>query len=216
MITVLIVSNEPIPRVGLRHLLASEPGFKVLGEADEKDAVERASELKPDVVLFHVPEVRPSFAEAISNMRRARKIGVVVLCREIEHSYLGRILAAGVAAVVLLRGIPRYLFSGLRAAARGRRFVDPNLSDQILDALAAETFNATKPLSRRELQVLRMFAQGYTLKEIASQLGVSPKSVETYQARFREKLNLRTRADLVSYALETGILKGTSTSGQGV
>jgi two-component system response regulator NreC len=214
--TVLIISNEPIPRVGLRHLLASEPGFKVLGETEEKDAVQRASELKPDVILFHVPEVRPSFAEAISNMQRARKIGIVVLCREIEHSHLGRILAAGVAAVVLLRGTPQYLFGGLRAAARGRRFVDPNLSDQILDALAAETFNATKPLSRRELQVLRMFAQGYTLKEIASELGVSPKSVETYQARLREKLNLRTRADLVSYALETGILKGTSTSGQGV
>jgi len=181
----------------------------------EKHAAEHTARLNPDVVLLHVSEVRPSFAELISAVRdTCSRAEVVVLCREVQHPCLGRALAAGARGFVLLRGEPKYLFNAIRAAARARRFVDPNLSEEILNALEAQNSAERKPLSRRELQVLRMFAQGYMLKEIASRLGLSPKSIETYQARLREKLSLRTRADLVRYALEAGILNESPTAGR--
>ena len=86
-----------------------------------------------------------------------------------------------------------------------RRYVDPELKDALLQYLAREAESGTKMLSRREQEVLRMLAHGYTLKEIADSLEVSRKTIETYRARMQEKLGLRTRSDIVQYALQMGL-----------
>lgn len=207
--TLLVISDEAIPRLGLKHLLASEAGFDVRGEADSKDAIQQARKLRPDVVILFAEATRPSCTQLISSVRKAvPSARIVILGRDNRPAYLGLLLAAGALGYVLLRATPRELFSAIRAASCGRRFVDPSLSDQLVEVLARQAECGTKLLSRREQQVLQMLAYGYTLKEIASRLNISRKSIETYRVRSREKLGLRTRADVVRYALETGMLNG--------
>ena len=116
------------------------------------------------------------------------------------------LLAAGVLGYVLLGATPQELFSAIRAASRGRRFIDPNLSDQLFESLAEQAEAGSKALGQRERQVVEMLAYGHTQKEIASRLNISGKSIYTYRARIRKKLGLRTRAEIVRYAIEVGIL----------
>lgn len=204
--TLLVISDEVIARVGLKHLLASEPGFEVKGEAGSKDAIQQASKLRPDVVILFAEVTRPSCAQLIGSLRNALPgAGIVVLGRETHHAYVGLLLAAGAVGYILLRATPPQLFNAISAASRGRRYVDPELSEALFQLFARQASSGTKVLSRREQEVLRMLAYGYTLKEIASSLNIGRKSIETYRARSREKLGLRTRADIVRYALQTGL-----------
>jgi two-component system response regulator NreC len=204
--TLLVISEEVIARIGLKYLLASESGFEVKGEAGSRDAIQQASKLGPDVVILFAEVTRPSCVQLIASLRKAvPDAGIVVLGRETHHAYVGLLLTAGAVGYILLRATPPELFNAIRSASRGRRYVDPELSEALFRLSARQAGSGTKILSRREQEVLRMFAYGYTLKEIASTLNVSRKSIETYRARSREKLGLRTRADIVRYALQTGL-----------
>jgi two-component system response regulator NreC len=209
VINLLVISDEPISRLGLKHLLASEAGFEVKGDGGSKDAVQLASKLKPDVIIVLAEGARPGGVQLISLIRKeAPRSGIAILGRETHHAYLGLLLSAGVLGYVLLTASPRELFSAVRAASRGRRFIDRTLSDELFELLARQAESGTKVLSPREEQVLKLLAYGHTLVEIASRLKISRKSIETYKARIRDKLGLHTRAEIVQYALETGILNG--------
>jgi DNA-binding NarL/FixJ family response regulator len=113
--------------------------------------------------------------------------------RETHHAFVGLVLAAGAVGYILLRAALGELFGAIRAASRGRRYVDPELDEALFQLLARQADSGTKVLSRREQEVLRTLAYGYTLKEIASSLNISRKSIETDRARSREKLGVRTR-----------------------
>lgn len=207
VITLLVISDETIPRLGLRHLLASEAGFEVIGETCLKEAALQASKLRADVVVVLAEGAREGCVPLIGSIRKAvPHAGIIILGRETHHAYLGLLLSAGVLGYVLLQASPRELFEAIRAVSRGRRSIDHNLGDVLFELLARQADPGTKLLSQREQQVLRMLAYGHTLVEIASRLNISRKSIETYRARIREKLGLNTRADIVRYALETGVL----------
>ena len=209
VIKLLVIGDEVIPRLGLRHLLASEAGFEVRGEADSKEATSQASKLRPDVVIVLVEAPRPGCAQLIGSVRRAAsRAGIIVIGHETHHAYVGLLLSAGALGYILPQASPRELFNAIRAVSRGRRFIDHKLGEELFELLARQADGGTKLLSQREQQVLKMLAYGHTLVEIASRLNISRKSIETYRARIREKLDLHTRADIVRYALETGILKG--------
>ncbi len=211
VISLLVIGDEAIARIGVRHLLMSDPGFEVRGEATSKDGVEQARKLNPNVIIIFAEAARPSCARLIQSIRKELpKAGIVILGRETHQSHLGQLLLAGALGYVLLSATPRELRDAIRDAARGRRFIDHNLGDEMFEVLTREANSGTKLLSRREQQVLRMLAYGHTLIEIANQLEISRKSIETYRARIREKLGLHTRADIVRYALETGVLNGES------
>ena len=206
LITLLVISDEVIARVGLRHLLTAEGEFEVIGESGSKDAIEHASKMKPDLVIVFAEVTKPSCAQLIAALRvTVPGSGIVVLGREAHHAYVGLLLAAGALGYILLRANPQELFAAIRAASHGRRYVDPELNEALFQILARQAESGTKVLSRREQEVLRMLAYGYTLKEIASSLNISRKSIETYRARSREKLVMRTRSDIVRYALQTGM-----------
>jgi len=208
VIRLLVVSDEAISRSGLKHLLASEAGFEVRGEGGYKEAKLQASKLRPDVVIVTAEAGRqPGCVPLISSVRKATPgAGIVILGRETHHAYLGLLLAAGALGYVLLQASPRELFNAIRAVSRGHRFIDHKIGDELYELFARQSESGTKLLSLREQQVLEMLAFGHTLVEIASFLNISRKSIETYRARIREKLGLRTRAEIVRYALETGIL----------
>lgn len=206
-ISLLVVSNELIARLGLVRLLTSESAFEIRGDTDSEHAVELASTMNPDVVIVFAEASRPSCAQLIVSLHGAvPRAGILVLGRETHHSYVGLLLASGALSYVLTLAAPHELFNAIRAVSRGHRYLDPNLSDELMELLSQEAQSGTKALSQREQQVLKMLAYGHTLKEISTHLNISRKSIETYRARTREKLGLRTRADIVRYALQTGML----------
>lgn len=202
---VLVVGDELIARSGIKHLISSDDRLTVLGDAGSEEAVERASKWRPDAILVH--SIGYVSSELITSLHQASpRSGIVVLSRDVSESYIGLLWSAGVLGYVLLRATPRDLFYAIVEAAKGRRFIDPRLSEEIFALVARHASADTKALSTREEQVLQRLAYGYGPKEIASELKISRRSVETYQARIREKLGLRTRVDIVRYALATGIL----------
>ncbi len=177
-----------------------------MGDTDSKEAASQASKLRAEVVVVHAGGTRSGCAQLIVSIRKAApRAGLVIVGRETHHVYLGLLLAAGALGYVLLQSPPRDLFRAIREASRGRRFIDRNLSTELLDLLAQQAAPGTKLLSQREEQVLKMLAYGHTVTEIARQLTLSRQSIETYRERIREKLGLRTRSDIVRYALETGV-----------
>ena len=119
-------------------------------------------------------------------------------------------LAAGIFGYVLRKASETELFASIRSVHRGRRYLDPRLSDSVADLLLGARGTSTRsranPLSNRELQVLNGVAQGFTSQDLAKQLSLSAKTVETYRSRIYQKLGLQTRADLVHYAIALGLL----------
>src|SRR5579872_7486939 len=125
VITLLVISDEVIPRLGLKHLLDSEPGFEVRGEADSREASSQASKLIPDVVIVLAEAARPGCAQLIGSVRGAApRAGIVVLGRETHHAYLGLLLSAGALGYILAQASPQELFNAIRTVSRGRRFID--------------------------------------------------------------------------------------------
>src|SRR5690242_16757850 len=132
VINLLVISDEAIPRVGLQYLLDSEPGFKVKGGTDSKEAALLASKQNPDVVIVLAGAAQPSCVQVIGSIRKAvPNAKILVLGRETHHAYLGMLLATGALGYMLLRSSPRDLGNAIRAVSRGRRHIDRTLGDEL-------------------------------------------------------------------------------------
>jgi two-component system response regulator NreC len=134
---------------------------------------------------------------------------VLVLTMHDDPAYLRSVLAAGASGYVLKRSVDADLLAAIRAVHRGGTFVDPSLAGVIVqDALGKKSRKARPAsiLSERELQVLRLVARGYSSRQIASQILVGVKTVETYRSRLSQKLGLKTRSDVVRFAVQMGLL----------
>jgi DNA-binding NarL/FixJ family response regulator len=210
-IRLLIASQHPIVRTGLGKLLNGVGDFEVVGEVDLSDVVKAAREFSPGVFLVELTEAGLAGLQAIAGLMRADPAAAVVVLSSNENpSYVRSMLAIGVRAYVLRSASTAELCEAIRAAHRARRYLDPRLSDSITDMLLGRRTGAirkpqAKRLSEREAQVLRGIAQGLTAKVIAGKLGVSERTIQTYRERISNKLELRTRADLVHYAIAHGM-----------
>lgn len=206
-ITVVLISDEEISRVGVKYLLESDHGFKVTGHGVTNDALQMSKKCRPDVMVLQIDSARPEFVSLVRSVcDSSPQTQILILGRAAHDGYLGLLLASGAKGYVLLQSPSAELFSAVRAVAIGRRFIDSRLGDVLVDTLVRQAHSELKLLSRREQQVLRLYSFGYTLVDIATELNISRKSTETYWGRIREKLGLETRADAVRYALATGIL----------
>ena len=211
-IHLLIASEHPIVRGGLGKLLNAIPDFEVVGEVDLSRLVKAARELSPEVFLIELTEAGLAGLHAVAAlMRAAPTAAVAVLSSNENPAYLRSMLAMGVKGYVVRSAANSELYEAIRTVHHGRRYIDPRLSDSIADMLiGSKTGGIRKPqvkrLSAREAQVLRAIAQGLTAKGIAVKLGVSERTIQTYRERIYEKLELRTRADLVHYAIAHGML----------
>jgi len=218
-IRLLLADDHAVLRAGLRALLNAEPDMKVIGEAENgQQAVDMARALQPDVVLMDVTMPVMSGPEATRRIKAAQpEVCVLALTMHDDTSYLRDILEAGGSGYVLKEAASDELLSAIRAVYQGGTFLHPSHTKALLDDMldrsrvhgepAGERGERYQLLSDREAQVFKLVALGHRNSEIAEMLHLSVKTVETYKARLMQKLGLRSRAALVRYALELGILE---------
>jgi two-component system response regulator NreC len=213
-IRVMIADDHAILRAGLKMLVNAQADMEVVSEAsDGEKAVEAARETKPDVALLDLTMPRVGGMKALELMvRDCPNTRVLVLTMHDDPAYLRSALAAGASGYLLKRAVDAELIAAIRAVHRGGTFVDPRLANiLVLDVLAKRKSKAGSTrqvsiLSDRELQVLTLVARGYTSAEIAKQIFVGVKTIETYRSRLAEKLGLRTRSDIIRFAAQMGLL----------
>jgi len=211
-VQVLLVDDHPVMRAGVRTLLDAEPDLLVVGEANDGTAAVRlADELSVDVVLMDVSLPGLSGAEATKRLLvSAPTVRVLALSAHEDVSFARMLLDAGAVGYALKRSACDELVRAVRIVASGGTYVDPSLAARLVNTGGRRQGPAGLPvvsLSEREAEVIRLIAQGHTAKEMAASLGLSPRTLETYKARAMSKLNLRSRADLIRYALKSGWLR---------
>ncbi|MGH7264634.1 MAG: response regulator transcription factor [Candidatus Rokuibacteriota bacterium] len=210
-IRILVADDHAVLRAGLRMLIGAQADMEVVGEAADGDAaVAAAVDAQPDVALIDITMPGGGGVRAIERIRDACPgTRVLVLTMHDLPAYLRLALAAGAAGYVVKRAADADLLSAIRAVHQGRTVVDPTLAARLIRIRLrgrAPGAAPASPLSPRERDVLELVAQGYTNQQIAGRFGVSVKTVETHRARLTEKLGLRSRAELVRYALDSGLL----------
>ena len=213
-IRVLIADDHAILRSGLKMLINAQADMEIVSEAPDGDrAVQAARDTRPNVALLDLTMPGSGGMSALEEIIRCcPDTRVLVLSMHDDPAYLRAVLAAGASGYVLKRAVDTELLTAIRAVHRGGVFVDPGLAhvfiQDTLDKAGKESAapRSLKILSERERQVLGLVAQGYGSQEIAKQILVSVKTVETYRSRIAEKLGLRTRNEIVRFAVQMGLL----------
>lgn len=210
-IRVLLVDDHAVVREGLKTLVNLQVGMAVVGEAaDGPTAVNLTAELDPDVVVVDVSMPGMNGVQLTTHLRMQRPDRkILVLTVHEDKGYLRLLLETGAAGYVLKRAAADELIQAIRAVAEGRTYLDPSLAGSVVDTFVRpgmERENAIAELSEREAEVVRLIALGYSNKEIAAQLKVSVKTIETYKMRSMEKLQIRSRVEIVRYAAKRGWL----------
>ena len=209
-IRVVIVDDHAILRSGLRRVLEAEPDIEVVGEAESADrAVFEAISGQPDIILMDVMMPGKTGIEGMPAVLTAvPEAKVLVLSMQDDPHYVREAFAAGAAGYVLKEAADSEVVGAVRAVAAGERYVHPALGARLVAAEAEERRRAEEdPLSEREREVLRLLALGHTNQEIAKSLYISVRTAETHRAHIMQKLRLKSRAELVRYALDNGLIE---------
>lgn len=207
---ILLADDHKMVRDGLRLLLDGQPGLRVVGEAaNGREAVQKARELNPDVVVMDLSMPELNGLQAAERLKAELPgIKVVAMTANEDESYLRQLVKVGAVGYVLKRSAGDELVKAIGAVARGGVYFEATLASKALAKQMAGGNGAAGAveLSKREKEVLVMLAWGYSNKEIAAQLALSVKTVETYKVRIGEKLGLRSRTQMVQHALRQGWL----------
>jgi two-component system response regulator NreC len=207
---VLIVDDHAVVRSGLRLLIDAEEDLETAGEAaSAREAIFEARSLKPDVILLDVVMPEQSGLDAIPQLvHESPDAKVLVLSMQDEPRYVREAFETGASGYVLKEAADSELVAAIREVAKGGRYVHPELGARLVAAETEERRRAEEdPLSEREREVLRLLALGHTNQEIAKQLFISVRTAETHRAHIMQKLRLTSRAELVRYALDQGVLE---------
>jgi two-component system response regulator NreC len=213
--TVVIADDHAVVRSGLKALLDAEPGFEVTGEArDVRSALTYVRAQRPDVLVLDLNMPGDASLPAIPDLLEASPgTAIVVLTMQNDPAFAREALRAGALGYVLKESANAELVEAVRSATEGRTYLQPQLGAR----LAAEP---PKPelgdddLSNRETEVLQLIALGHTNTEIAEQLYLSVRTVESHRAHIQQKLRLSTRAELVRHALEHGLVDLSNGAGK--
>jgi DNA-binding NarL/FixJ family response regulator len=207
-IRVLLTDDHETVRQGLRLLIETQSDMEVVGEAaDGRMALDLVKALGPDVIVLDVsmPGMN-GLATARALGQTEPKLPIVALTRYRDDAYVQELLGAGALAYVLKQSSSQELLRAIRAVVHGETYVDPRLDRRPPAADAHGAPRRAARLSRREAEVIRLMALGYSNKEIAEKLKVSVKTVEVHKANATRKLNLRGRIDIVRFAVLQGWL----------
>ena len=205
-IRVLVADDHQIVLQGLKTILNRE-GFEIVGEAsDGAQAVAQALDLQPDLIVMDVSMPVMTGIEAAAQIRRAvPSAKLLLLTVHTQHRYILEALRSGARGYVLKSRATSELIEAVREILNGRIYLSPGISQTVVEAYLQQNMGETESLTRREIQVLQLVAEGKTTKEIAVALAVSAKTADSHRSNIMHKLNLHSVADLVRYAIRRGL-----------
>ncbi len=212
---VLIADDHAVLRDGLKALVSAQPDMEIVGEAENGRATyERAKELMPDVVLMDISMPELNGVQATELLKRdCPHTKILVLTAYKDKGYLDRLLKVGASGFILKLSAAEELIGAIRLVAEGKTYLDPQMVDRIAEGyIRSKTLKGEvrqRELTAREEEVLRLIAQGYSNKEISTQLKIAVKTVESHKANLMQKLELRSRTEIVRYAVRQGWLQET-------
>ncbi|MFQ5857978.1 MAG: response regulator [Anaerolineae bacterium] len=213
-IRVLIVDDHALMRAGLQALLGTQPDIEVIGHAASGiEALRSVEELEPDIILM---DISMAGLDGLQATRKAKSMNpdvkIIALTMHEDESIVRGVLKAGASGYVLKRGAEDELLVAIRAVHRGEAFIHPSLTQSLIDGYLEDAPDSPVdvepeiPLTPRELEVLSLIARGYRNQEIAEELVISVKTVESHKANIKEKLGIRSQSELVQYALRKGLV----------
>jgi len=205
---VLIVDDHPVVRDGLTTIINHEQDLNVCGEADDAhEALKAVTELKPDVVIVDISLKSSDGIELTKNIKAGNsKLPVIVLSVHDESVYAERALLAGAKAYLMKDAVSENIVKAIRTVLSNEIYVSNTISKKFLHKIARDKKGTTKTpienLSDREFEVFRLIGEGFKASQIAMQLHLSIKTIETYRSRIKEKLNLSNAAELLQYSIK--------------
>src|SRR6184192_1138019 len=213
-IRVLLTDDHTLFRQGVRRLLESESDFEVIGEAaDAGESVEKARELRPDIVLMDIGMTGLSSFEATRQIKKNRpETKILFLTMYDDEDYLVECMEVGAGGYVLKDSPAPQLLSAIRDVNRGGSYLSPRMLSQLVDDFRSRIKSAHRlprfaTLTTREKEVLKLLAEGNSMKEIAGSLKLSVKTVEAHKFNLMRKLDIHNKAQLVQYAIQKKIIK---------
>ncbi len=212
-IKVLIVDDHTLVRDGIRALLALSSDIDVVGEAaNGREALEKIAELTPDVVLMDLAMPLMGGLEATRRIRREfPEVKVLALTQYDDSEYVLPVISAGARGFITKMAAFSELASAIQAVYRGDSYLSPVAAVALVDECqqknpAEGDRDVYNQLTDREREVLKLVVEGYTARQIADMLAVSPKTVEWYKSSLMRKLNIHSRMDLVKFAIRKGVI----------
>jgi DNA-binding NarL/FixJ family response regulator len=201
-VRIVLADDHPLLRAGVRAVLACEPQFEVVGEeVDGASALQTIVEQRPEVAVLDIEMANLTGIEVARKLNdRAVPTAVVVLSMHPDESFVRAAIDAGVSGYVLKQDAAKDLVHAIQSAARGEVFISPRVAGALVDYLRKGKSGAPQ-LSPRERDVVRLISRGFSSKEIAADLGLTPKTVEGYRSAIMDKLNIHSVAGLVKYAI---------------
>jgi len=212
--TVLIADDHALVREGIIAFLKLCDDIEVVAEAsDGLEAVEKARKFSPDVILMDISMPKLGGLEATIELKKMNPaVKILVLTQYDDKEYISRFLKAGVSGYLLKRAVGSELISAIRAVSRGEFYLFSSIASNVVAGYLGKNREAAmedpyENLTDREKQVLKLIAEGYTHKEIGDMLTISTKTVIAHQTNLSEKLGINTRAGLIKFAIQRGIIK---------
>ena len=210
----MIAEDHQTVREGIKLLVNTQPDMEIVGEADDGHrAIELAGSLSPDVVVMDISMPGLNGLKATKTLRsRNPNLRILTLTRHTDDGYLRQLIAAGANGYVLKKSAPTELLKAIRVVAGGDSFIDPSLTERLMNSFSgrADTIRegVQGELTRREEEVIKLMALGYSNKEVAGRLDLSVKTVESHRSNAMRKLGMVSRIDIVQYAILQGWLTG--------
>lgn len=212
-IDLVIADDHALMREGVNALLSGHEDINVVGQAsDGREAIDLVNSLRPMVVLMDISMPGLGGLEATIELKKTNpEVKVLILTQYDDKEYVSRLLRAGCAGYILKKAIGAELVSAIRAVAAGESYLHPSVAANVIDGFlgkggvdAAETL--VDSLTDREVQVLKLIADGSSHKGVASALGISVKTVISHQSNICQKLDIHSRAGLVKFAIQKGLI----------
>ncbi|MFC3883143.1 response regulator [Bacillus songklensis] len=214
MIRILLVDDHAVVRMGLKMLLNDNKNMEVIGEASEgNEAIQKVQELQPNVVLMDLS--MPHGKDGLSATSEIKKllpdIYILILTMHDDEEYLFRAIQAGASGCILKSAPHDELIKAIQSVAGGSAYLYPSATKRLMEEYVGHlkqggNMDTYSLLSDREKEVLTLIAKGYSNKEVAEKLVISVKTVETHKSNLMEKLKMKTRPELVEYAVKKGLL----------
>jgi len=208
-IRVVLADDHSLVRAGIRALLQAMPGVEVVGEAADGDAaLELVRECLPDVVLMDIAMKGTNGLEATARLREMLpSVRVIILSMHATEDYVDQAMRSGASAYMLKDSATLELELALAAVMRGDIYLSPSVSNHVVAGYLAAKRTQENPLTPRQTEILRMLATSASVKEIAFQLKLSVKTVETHRAQIMDRLDIHDLAGLVRYAIRAGLAR---------